>query len=71
MNLLIIFLIFIWWFAGMTGYIYWWTREYDLGIEDLLFSIAVGLIGPIAWGVGALIHSDLGEKVLIKQRPKR
>ena len=61
----------IWYIVGVLSFIYWWTSELDLDFNALLFGFFVGLIGPIAFVFGYLVHGEpikLFSKVLIKQR---
>lgn len=65
-----IILIFIWWFVGVLGFIYWWTTENDLTGLSLLGSFCAGFMGPVTWICGYFIYSkdDFITKVFIKKR---
>jgi hypothetical protein len=56
----------LWWAVGMGGFYYWWTKDYDLEIGELLMFFLSGLIGPISWAVGCSIHG--GETVIFRRR---
>ena len=61
----------IWYIVGVLSFIYWWTRVHDLELIHLLLGFFVGLMGPIAFVFGYLVHGEpieLFSKVLIKQR---
>jgi hypothetical protein len=68
--------ILAWWIIGVCGYIYWWTREFDLKVSDAPFSMIIGLtLGPITWIAGFAIHGNTiickdRDKILIKKRIK-
>lgn len=57
-----------WWLIGATGFIYWWTDDYDLTPKVLPLVAGVGLIGPLAWVAGYAIHGD--EVVILPKRAK-
>lgn len=65
MNLLIIYLI-IWCVSGPIGFIYWWTKEYDLKYFELLMALACVILGSITWIVGFAIHGNKS-KILFKK----
>lgn len=56
MVTVIILALLIWLILGASGFIYWWTTEYDLETGEIPILIVVSLIGPLSWGVGYLIH---------------
>jgi len=65
----IIFMIFIWFVMGSGSFIFWWTKDHDLGVVELLLSILCGFLGPFSFLIGWMIHGRGGEKViLIKKR---
>ena len=65
-----IIIILIWWMIGMSGFIFWWTKELDMDLNVFLFGCLVGLIGPITWIAGYFIHDNHGfaEKIVFKKR---
>lgn len=66
-----LFLILLgWWYIGCFGFIFWWTSEFDFTADELLTCLLVGFLGPISFIVGALNHTRLGTKVLIKSKRK-
>lgn len=56
-----------WWIVGMSSFIYWWTKDYDLDINAAGGALIIGVAGPIAFFIGWLVHGDT-DKVLIKKR---
>jgi len=46
----------LWYSSGVCGFIWWWTRDYDLTLGDIGFMLFVGLCGPGAWVMGWGIH---------------
>jgi len=51
-------LILEWYVAGVAGFLYWYSREYDVTIGTLLCSLLVALAGPSTFIVGYFIHGD-------------
>jgi hypothetical protein len=71
MDFTVILLIVALYLSGVAGYIYWWIRDYDLFLFDLFIGLYAGLIGPLTWVVGYMIHStwDTDDaKPLIRKR---
>lgn len=60
--------VFLWWLLGVLGFIYWWTSEYDLELVDAVFSVFVGMLGPLSFIIGFFIHSPSINKVIIPRR---
>lgn len=59
-----------WTLIGVVCFIYWWTREFDLTISDLLPVFMIGMcLGPIAYFVGWTIHTPNKPHILIRRRP--
>lgn len=54
----IIFLIILWWVVGALGFMFWWTSQYDLTRASCYLPVVAGIIGPLAWGLGAIIHKN-------------
>lgn len=69
---MITFITILWWLSGVAGFVFWWTKEYDLTLEpsQIFLSIFVGLIGPAAWILGAVIHGGDGGVAKAKAQPK-
>lgn len=56
-----------WIVLGVSGFVFWWTRQYDLTGPDLLLGLAVGcLVGPLTFVIGYGVHGD--SRVLINRR---
>lgn len=55
-----------WYGVGVFGFIYWWTSEYDLDTTEFAMALIIGIIGPLAFLFGWMIHSS--GKSWIKQR---
>ena len=70
---MICFTIFLWLAIGSAGFIFWWTKDWDLKFEDLLFSVVVGVIGPFSFFCGWIIHGDKSilSKILLHRRKIR
>lgn len=66
--ILVIASIVLWYASGIAGFIYWWTRDWSLTTGDLLFSLLIGLMGPLSWIVGWMIHGR--HKILIEKKSK-
>ena len=57
MNILLIVILAIcWWTWGVFGFIYWYTKEWNLTGSDLVFTLFMGLMGPLNWITGRFIH---------------
>jgi hypothetical protein len=57
-----------WWVCGTCSFIFWWTNEFDLSVQDFFFSICIGLVlGPLAYPVGYVNHG-IHSNTLIKRR---
>lgn len=71
-----IWLILLGWFSsGATGFIYWFTKDYDikLSYEHVMVIIMAGLLGPMSWFFGWMIHGDplpKSDRILFKKRTK-
>jgi len=63
-----LFYVFIWLAIGLWGFIYWWTTEYDLELTHLIFGFIVAFMGPGAWILGWIVHSEKNTKVIMKKR---
>lgn len=66
----ILVLIALWFFVGASGFIYWWTKDYDLTLAALPLVFGTALLGPLAWIVGWTIHADHsgGSQIILKRR---
>jgi len=53
-----IVVIILWLTAGVSGFIYWVTEEYDINLSalDCGMLCLASLLGPTAWVVGAAFH---------------
>lgn len=68
----------LWWLSGVSGFVFWWTKEYDLPAERsvILLCIFVGVMGAFSWILGAAIHGGDGgvakanaqSKIIFKKR---
>lgn len=72
---MIYFIMFLWCFTGVSSVIYWFSKDHNVYLGDLIPIIIYGfLLGPSAFIVGWFIHGDVRkifEKVLIKKRRNR
>lgn len=67
-TLLIVLAAFLWWFSGFASFVYWWRHSYDLTTTDFTLAVGAGLIGPIAFVVGALIHGNNTPTIILPKR---
>lgn len=68
---MIYIIVFLWCLIGNLCYIYWWTKDNNFRVEDIKYSLGIGLTGPIAFLIGWLIHGEElldKRKILIKKR---
>ena len=65
---MIIILIVLWWSIGLAGFIFWWTKDFDLTASDLSIGFIAGFLGILAWLIGAMLHGNLKDKTIIKHR---
>ena len=68
MLILIIGIAAAWYLTGVSGFLYWYTSEYDFTSEEVLLAVTVGIIGPISWVAGWLIHGEKEAKVILRKR---
>lgn len=70
---MLIAFILLWIISGSSGFIYWWTTEFDLKASEIPMCIFSGLIGPLSWILGYFIH-DKNEngtpKIIFRKRKK-
>lgn len=69
--MLTFFVIVSWWVVGVAGFVFWWTKDYDLELVDVLLGFGAGVAGPISWMFGYSIHGrsrKFKSKVIIKKR---
>jgi hypothetical protein len=75
MIILTIFIgVVLWVVVGACGFVFWWTKQYDFTKGELLLCFYAGvMVGPLAWLVGWIVHSEpkdcsRGGDILIKKR---
>lgn len=72
MTFLVFVLCFVWWFVGSAGFLFWFSKDFDIDGNTVLLSCLIGLSGPLSWIMGWWIHGDIvfgwGSKVFIKKR---
>lgn len=56
MIIIILLLFANWYLIGMLGFVYWWTKDYELKNETLYLMFGVGIIGIFSWYEGYQIH---------------
>ena len=69
--MLIFFIVAFWWTIGVAGFVFWWTKEHNLKLADMILGFGVGFLGPFSWVYGYLIHGQSHEfmsKVVVKKR---
>jgi len=59
-----------WFGLGASGFIYWYTKDYDFNLEQTPIALAVSFMGPLSWSLGWMIHGDHSgpSLTLIKKR---
>ncbi len=67
MYLIIILLSILWFFIGIVSFLFWWTKDQDFTSNLIPFALMVGIMGPLAFYVGFMIHGNDG-RVLIKSK---
>ena len=50
-------LIVLWYIIGCWGFYFWWTTEHTMSNFDIFIMLLAGVIGPLSWVVGHVIHS--------------
>lgn len=58
----------IWGLIGGSGFIFWWTKDYDLTLQEFLLVLFGTILGPLAWIVGWFIHTK--SLIVIKKKSK-
>ena len=59
------------WFAlGASGFIFWWTKDYDLMVTDVPSIAIISVLGVFAWVIGFFLHGPMrnNDRVLIRKR---
>lgn len=56
----------VWYITGVWGFIFWYTKDFNLTTREIPLAIFEGLLGPLTWLVGAGIHGS--SKTIIKKR---
>ena len=65
-NLVVVIL--VWEFVGVKGFIYWWTKHYDLKISMILLLLMVGFMGPLSFIFGWAYLGNFKNIILIKKK---
>lgn len=75
--MMVIFLIIlIWLISGYVSFIYWYSKEYNITLLELIFGLIPAACGPFAFILGFMIHGEPVSntlkinfnKVIIKKR---
>ncbi len=69
----IIILLVIWYIIGIISFIYWWTKDFDLTMNEFLPMLGLGVGGPTIWIIGWAIHGDnlLDNRIIFKKKNLR
>lgn len=67
---MIMLYIFIWWLLGFASFVFWWTTTCDLDIPSAIYGCIIGVVGPIAFILGFIIHGNKKPFIFIKSRGK-
>lgn len=70
MIAIIIFLC-VWYVLGVSGWIYWWTKDYDVELLDVFVALLSGFSGPLAWIGGWRIHGKHEKPIVLIKRRKQ
>lgn len=54
----------VWFVIGYQGFVWWWTKDYDLRVKDRRFAFAISFLGPINWLIGWNFHSEFWKQSL-------
>lgn len=47
----------IYYVLGISGFVYWWTKDHDLELfPDFFLMLFIGTSGPLTWLIGKSIH---------------
>lgn len=60
-----------WYVIGVLSFIFWWTKDYNITVFEVPLTLLIGIIGPIAFLIGWVVHGDMSykdSKILIKKR---
>lgn len=70
MPALIMLIAVVWIALGLSGFLFWWTREYDFTTKDIGFAVLMSFLGPIGWLAGWDIHGKHNDepKVIIRSK---
>lgn len=72
MNYLLCFTLgCLWALIGYKSFVFWWTHDYDYTTSDRITAVVGGLLGPISFGIGYLLHHTPKERKEIVLTPKR
>jgi len=58
----------LWYVIGSTGFIYWWTNEFDLKSSEIPLLLITGFLGPLSFIIGYLLHGEKCSKVIMRKR---
>ena len=50
----------VWYACGVAGFLWWWRADDEVDGVVLADSLAFGLMGPLNWLTGWLVHRLLG-----------
>lgn len=57
----------LWYLVGIFGFVYWWTTDYDLEIKEMFLALAVGIVGPLSFVMGFMVHGK-SKFIIVKRR---
>lgn len=59
-----------WYFIGLSGFIFWWTKDEDLTTEELGLMLLVSFTGILSWVIGLYVHGmpSVKFKTFVKKR---
>ena len=54
---ILILIMLLWTALGTVSFIFWWKKDFDLRVSDVLIGTVFGsILGPLAFIVGYFIH---------------
>lgn len=70
-EVMLILLLILWYLIGLGGFLFWFSKDWDIKLDALLLGMVCAVVGPFTWILGWFIHGEplkLADIVLIKKR---
>ncbi len=65
---MILLLFSIWCIIGTIGFIFWWTKDLDFTIKEIVPTILLAFLGPFIFGLFIMDVFEDNEKIFFKKR---